>query len=361
MNLVVVARRPEVGERCAATIQLLTGRHPSRTIDHPVGRPGRPVVARRADRGPLRAAARRTRRRPAPRRSTSPPAARPAGTSRAIVAPLLIHDLPVTVWWPGEPPFGQPAATRPARRRRTGSSSTGRTWSGDGLDRLRELAGVGDRRRLAISDFALVRQSRWREAIASIFDDPGVPAVPALAPPDRGHLRRPTTRPARRVDQPRQAALPRRLARLAARACTWSSRSAAVGGRAARDGRRGRGPAPRRPLGRGPRGDAVRRDRSEVARGRPAGPVDDAAGHDPAGRAPGRAARLRAAGRRDRRGRDGPRPGLAGRRRGPRPAVPRAAPDRGRPAGRGHRGRRRDPVAVGTLRLAAEIAGGTEG
>ena len=32
MNLVVVARRPEVAERCAATIQELTGRHPSRTI-----------------------------------------------------------------------------------------------------------------------------------------------------------------------------------------------------------------------------------------------------------------------------------------------------------------------------------------
>ena len=32
MNLVVIARRPELAERCAATIQELTGRHPSRTI-----------------------------------------------------------------------------------------------------------------------------------------------------------------------------------------------------------------------------------------------------------------------------------------------------------------------------------------
>ena len=32
MNLVVVARRPEIAERSAATIQMLTGRHPSRTI-----------------------------------------------------------------------------------------------------------------------------------------------------------------------------------------------------------------------------------------------------------------------------------------------------------------------------------------
>ena len=32
MNLVVIAGRPEVGERCAATIQRLVGRHPSRTM-----------------------------------------------------------------------------------------------------------------------------------------------------------------------------------------------------------------------------------------------------------------------------------------------------------------------------------------
>ena len=32
MNLVVVARRPETGERCAAIIHDLTGRHPSRTL-----------------------------------------------------------------------------------------------------------------------------------------------------------------------------------------------------------------------------------------------------------------------------------------------------------------------------------------
>jgi glucose-6-phosphate dehydrogenase assembly protein OpcA len=34
------------------------------------------------------------------------------------------------------------------------------------------MAGLLDRTSIAISDFALARQSRWREAIASIFDDP---------------------------------------------------------------------------------------------------------------------------------------------------------------------------------------------
>jgi hypothetical protein len=89
----------------------------------------------------------------------------------AIVAPLIIHDLPVTVWWPDEPPFGSRAAydLLSASDRLVVDAST---WNGDGLERLREMAGMLESTRLAISDFALIRQSRWREAIASIFDDP---------------------------------------------------------------------------------------------------------------------------------------------------------------------------------------------
>jgi hypothetical protein len=84
---------------------------------------------------------------------------------------LIIHDLPVTVWWPGEPPFLSRAA-----QDLLGVADRlvvdGSTWNGDGLERLREMAGLLDATTLAVSDFALVRQSRWREAIASIFDDP---------------------------------------------------------------------------------------------------------------------------------------------------------------------------------------------
>ena len=89
----------------------------------------------------------------------------------AIVTPLIVHDLPVTVWWPGEPPF----TSRAAYDLLSGADRLvvdGSTWNGDGLERMREMAGLLDVTRLAISDFALIRQSRWREAIASIFDDP---------------------------------------------------------------------------------------------------------------------------------------------------------------------------------------------
>jgi hypothetical protein len=89
----------------------------------------------------------------------------------AIATPLIIHDLPVTVWWPGEPPF----TSRAAEELLAGADRLvvdGSTWSGDGLSKLREMAALLQASRLSISDFALIRQSRWREAIASTFDDP---------------------------------------------------------------------------------------------------------------------------------------------------------------------------------------------
>jgi hypothetical protein len=89
----------------------------------------------------------------------------------AVVAPLLIHDLPVTVWWPDEPPFGSPQAEgllAMADR----LVVDGSTWHGTGLAQLGRMASAAERFPIAISDFALLRQSRWREAIAAIFDIP---------------------------------------------------------------------------------------------------------------------------------------------------------------------------------------------
>jgi hypothetical protein len=170
MNLVVVVRRPELGERCAATIQLLTGRHPSRTI----------VIQSADPDGPSWLDARIEAHCILPRSDASETCAETihvfcggeAGQHLAAIAtPLIIHDLPVTVWWPGEPPLKSPAALELL----AGADRLvvdGSTWSGDALPRLRELASLIETTRVAISDFALARQSRWREAIASTFDDP---------------------------------------------------------------------------------------------------------------------------------------------------------------------------------------------
>jgi len=170
MNLVVIARRPEVGERCAAIIQKLTGRHPSRTTIVQPADPDGPswldahIVAHcilpRAD---------------APETCAETIHLTCGGESGrhldAIIAPLLIHDLPVTIWWPDEPPFGTPQANdllATADR----LVVDGSTWHGTGLTQLRRMAGAAERYPIAIFDFALVRQSRWREAIAAIFDIP---------------------------------------------------------------------------------------------------------------------------------------------------------------------------------------------
>jgi glucose-6-phosphate dehydrogenase assembly protein OpcA len=170
MNLVVIARRPEVAERGAATIQALTGRHPSRTI----------VVQSADPDGPSWIDARIEAHCVLPRADAPETCAETihliAGGEAgrhlsAIVTPLIIHDLPVTVWWPGEPPFTSRAALdlfEDADR----LVVDGSTWNGDGLARLKELATMADETGIAVSDFAQVRQSRWREAIASIFDDP---------------------------------------------------------------------------------------------------------------------------------------------------------------------------------------------
>ena len=170
LNLVVIARRPEMGEHAAAVITHLAGRHPSRTL----------IVSSADPDGPSWLDARIEAQCVLPR----PDAAETCielvyltvgGESgrhlNAVVAPLLVHDLPVTVWWPGDTPLG----TAPARDLFELADRVvvdGSSWSGDGLARLARLGGLLDDPRLDVVDLALLRQSRWREAIASAFDLP---------------------------------------------------------------------------------------------------------------------------------------------------------------------------------------------
>lgn len=170
MNLIVIARRPELAEHCAATMQALTGQHPSRTV----------IIGSADPDGPSWVDARVEAHCVLPREDAPETCAEmihlTAGGEvgqhlAAIATPLIVHDLPVTIWWPGQPPFG----SRPARDLFPLADRLvvdGSTWSGDGLEPLRAMAALLDTTRMAISDFALLRQARWREAIASIFDDP---------------------------------------------------------------------------------------------------------------------------------------------------------------------------------------------
>jgi hypothetical protein len=171
MNLVVVARQPEVGERSAETISRLAGRHPSRTLVVQGADPdGPPWIDARIQAHCVMPSA------DSPETCTELIFLTAGGeTGRhlfGLVAPLLVHDLPVTVWWPGEPPFqSQPVRDLMAATDRL--VVDGSTWAGDGVARLVQLASLyDDFERLSIRDFALVRQSRWREAIATVFDRP---------------------------------------------------------------------------------------------------------------------------------------------------------------------------------------------
>jgi glucose-6-phosphate dehydrogenase assembly protein OpcA len=169
LNLVVVARSPELGELAAATLAAGTGRHPSRTLILVPTDPDGPGWVR-AD---VKAYCMVPRAGAAETCAEQVYVTAGGDTGRhleAIVAPLLIHDLPVTVWWPGDPPLGaDPAKALVATADRL--VVDGSHWTGDGLDRLIALAALA-RPSLPISDFALMRQARWREAVASVFDRP---------------------------------------------------------------------------------------------------------------------------------------------------------------------------------------------
>ena len=172
MNLVVIAGRSEIGERIAAIVEGLTGRHPSRTI----------VMSQSDPDGPAWLDAQVQAHCMLPRDGAAETCAElvylTAGGQTGqhlagCVSPLLIHDLPVTVWWPGEPRLDSPQTTdllEIADRVLVDGSS----WSGDGLARLVAMSRLPRQFGVDVADFALLRQSRWREAIASSFDRPAL-------------------------------------------------------------------------------------------------------------------------------------------------------------------------------------------
>jgi glucose-6-phosphate dehydrogenase assembly protein OpcA len=85
-----------------------------------------------------------------------------------VVAPLLIHDLPTLVWWPGNPPFADPIFDQLVEmgdRLILDSSDFG-----DLLFGLRRLSTL--RRRSGIADLSWKRLGWWQELTAQFFDAP---------------------------------------------------------------------------------------------------------------------------------------------------------------------------------------------
>jgi glucose-6-phosphate dehydrogenase assembly protein OpcA len=181
MNLVVIASRGEIGERAASIVDGLAGRHPSRTLlVVPADPDGPPWLDAQVQAHCVLPSA------SAPETCSELVYLTCGGESgqhmAGLVTPLLIHDLPVTVWWPNEPRF-ESGASNELLNMADRILVDGSGWSGDGLTRLGSMCGLPGKYAIEIADFALLRQARWREALASTFDRPAL--LPYL-----GHLDR---------------------------------------------------------------------------------------------------------------------------------------------------------------------------
>ena len=191
LNLIITVPDTAAAERVVATMRGLGFRHPSRVI----------VLAadRSADGPPLDAAV-----------TAHCHAGRDGGDQvcydvvvltvrgeaaehlAGFVAPLLIHDLPTHVWWPGDPPFGDPIFDQLVEM-----SDRVIVDGSDFTDLLLGFRRLGTlRRRSGVGDLAWRRLGWWQELTAQFFDGPRfrryLPNLNrlviryAVAPSDRG-------------------------------------------------------------------------------------------------------------------------------------------------------------------------------
>ena len=159
----------ETAERAMATVSALAARHPSRAIVVSPGDPDGPASFERPHLRRLPGRPRAATPRSAPRRSSSAPAASCPAPLTAV-APLLIHDLPVVLWWPDDPPFGTATFRELAERVLTGCWSTAASSAAPG----RAAAGLA----------AVVQRGRWSSTTsAGCAACSGASCWPAFRPP----------------------------------------------------------------------------------------------------------------------------------------------------------------------------------
>jgi glucose-6-phosphate dehydrogenase assembly protein OpcA len=176
LNLVVLAGRAETAERCSATIAATAGRHPSRSLvismTDPDGPAGLDVRIDALSTGSAGAGGGPGGTAIAGAETIHIAAhGETGGHLASLIVPLLRHDLPVALWWPSDPMLRSHRADRLLPLADL-LIVDGSSWSGDGLDRLADLAHVAHTKSLKVSDFSLLRQARWREALASVYDPP---------------------------------------------------------------------------------------------------------------------------------------------------------------------------------------------
>ena len=170
LNLVVVAGDEQAAQKCAAIITATATRHASRSLILSAVDPTGPAgLDARIEALSMATAVGRAETGAETIHVTAH--GETGAHFASIIVPLLVHDLPVALWWPADPPFGSRRADRllPIADRLIVDGSA---WSGDGLGILAQLAAAVEERRVVVADWALLRQARWREAIASVYDLP---------------------------------------------------------------------------------------------------------------------------------------------------------------------------------------------
>jgi glucose-6-phosphate dehydrogenase assembly protein OpcA len=169
LTLVVVATRPETAEHAMAVVNALASRHPSRAIVLSPGDPDGPTTYD----AHIYAACRLASSSGA-EVCTEEILVRTGGELSAhlstVVAPLLIHDLPVVLWWPDDPPFGRRLFDELADTADRLLVDSG-VFRGDGVRGLRGMHRViADGH--VVHDIGWMRMSLWRELLAGLFDHP---------------------------------------------------------------------------------------------------------------------------------------------------------------------------------------------
>ncbi len=179
LTLVVVATRPETLVRALDAIAELAGRHPSRAIILAPGDPDGPAAL--DARISLECSVR-------PTSVTETCAERILVQARGetaqhlagIVTPLLIHDLPVVLWWADDPPLGS-RQLRELAETSDGLLVDSGAFRDDGTARLSALAVMIAGGEIAVHDVGWMRLTLWRELLGGLFDHPLLlPELPAL-------------------------------------------------------------------------------------------------------------------------------------------------------------------------------------
>jgi glucose-6-phosphate dehydrogenase assembly protein OpcA len=168
LTLVVVASRPETAERAMDAVLKLAGRHPSRSLVLAFGDPDGPAAidARvQAHCHPFGGSS---------EVCTEQIFLKISGEAcqhpDAIATPLLVHDLPVALWWTDDPPIGGRTFTDLVALADRLVIDSG-LFRDDGRARLVSLAAHAQEG-LEIYDIGWMRLEPWRMLLAGLFDDP---------------------------------------------------------------------------------------------------------------------------------------------------------------------------------------------